>query len=308
MSDPISKLHSMTSEIRAQEHELRAKFKDLEQRLKDAAGGYSIRGQSENCTLETYGDDDAYYGYVYFDETGLSVAYRTREEDTQIALSDYPWEGTYSEKSLDKCSPVWLRVLSAPKILESLLASINTTVEEELNATAASIQALSATANVPLRDLDKGLVEAAKKLNFGAVIQHWQDAQAALGVEPPDATTRASSLIETLCKHILDAKKISFPNNESIQRLYGAAARALYLAPEQQAADLKTIAGGINTMVSGIGALRTHAGTAHGRGPSNQPITFSQARLAVNAAGVLATFLMDAMLIQTQPEQSVTSS
>lgn len=297
MNDPISKLRGLTSEIEAREDELRACFTDLELRLKDAAGGHSICGQSENCLLETYGDDDAYYGDLFFYEDELRVAYRTREEDTELAFSNEPWEPTYRFNTLDKCSASWLRSLSTPTVIESLLTSINTIVDEELRATEAGVQALSATANLPLRDLDTGLVEAARKLNFGAVIQHWQDAQAALGVDPPDATTRASRLIETLCKHILNAKGKPLPNNESIQHLYGAAARALSISPEQQTtADLKAIAGGMNTVVVGIGTLRTHAGTAHGKAPGSRPIDFPQARLAVNAAGVLATFLMDALI------------
>jgi len=84
MSDPISKLRGLTSEIKAKEEELRAYFKNLEQQLKDATGGYSITGQSENCTLETYGDDDAYYGYLSFDVDRLTVAYRTRQEDMEV--------------------------------------------------------------------------------------------------------------------------------------------------------------------------------------------------------------------------------
>ncbi len=51
----------------------------------------------------------------------------------------------------------------------------------------------------------------------------------------------------------------------------------------------------MNTIVVAVGTLRTHAGTAHGRGPGDKPITFTQARLAVNAAGILATYLMDAL-------------
>jgi hypothetical protein len=146
MTDPISKLRGLTSEIKGKEQELRSYFTDLEQRLKDAAGACSVRGQSENCLLEAYGDD-AYYGYLYFDDDALGVAYRTREEDTELALSNEPWEPTYHSQRLDKCSATWLRALSAPRVIESLLTSINRRVEEELSATAAGIQTLSATAN-----------------------------------------------------------------------------------------------------------------------------------------------------------------
>lgn len=45
-----------------------------------------------------------------------------------------------------------------------------------------------------------------------------------------------------------------------------------------------------------VGALRNHASIAHGTSASSQPLTLSQARAAVNSAGVLANFLMDAAL------------
>jgi hypothetical protein len=300
MSDPLSKLRGLTDEIKARETELSTYFTTLASRLREAAGGHEIYGASENCTLEEYGADDEYFGHLFFNQNdGFRVGYRTKEEAMREAHEDELWGPSYSIMEIAKCSPVWLRALASPKVIESLLTSINKRVEEELNATRSGIQTLSATANLPLRDLDGGLVAAAKKLNFGIVIEHWQEAQAALGVDPADATTRASSLIETLCKHILDAKKLPLPAKESIQPLYSAAAKALAVSPEQQeTTHLKAIAGGMNTVVGGIGALRTHAGTAHGKGPGNTPITFEQARLAVNSAGVLATYLMDMLSAQ----------
>lgn len=147
------------------------------------------------------------------------------------------------------------------------------------------------TANLPSCDLDSGLVDAAKKLNVGDVIQQWQEAQSALGVDPQDAATRACRLLETLCKHILHTKGRPLPGDESIQPLFKIASQSLTLSPEQQPSDdLRAIGSGMITLVKNIGALRTHASTAHGTRPNSVPITFSQARLAVNAAGVLATF------------------
>jgi len=290
----------LASEIKARDEELRAGFKELEARLKDASGGYSATGRSQNCLLESYGDDDAYYGYLFFDEE-LRVAHRTREDDMSLAFEEEPSEPTYSETNLDRCSPVWLRALAAPKVIESLLISINDGLEATLSVTATGVQTLSATANLPLRDLDAGLVDVAKKLNFGDVIHQWQEAQSAL--DPPDAAARACRLLETLCKHILHTKGTALPGDESIQPLYKIASRSLTLSPEQQLSDdLRAMGSGMMTLVKNIGTLRTHASTAHGTGPNRVPITFSQARFAVNAAGVLATFLMDAVLQQqTRP-------
>ena len=296
MSDPLSGLRGLASENKARDEELRAGFKELEGRLKDASGGCGVTGHSQNCVLEPYGDGDAYYGYLSFGEE-LRVGYRTSEDDMPLAFEEGTSEPTYSVKNLDNCSPVWLRALAAPKVVESLVTSINDGLEAALSATAAGLQTMSTTANLPLRDLDAGLVNVAKKLNFGDVIQQWQEAQSALGVDPPDAAARACRLLETLCKHILNTKGKPLPGDESIQSLYKIASQSLALSPGQQSSDdVRAMGSGMTTIVQNIGALRTHASTAHGTGPNSVPITFSPARLAVNTAGVLATFLMDALL------------
>jgi len=48
----------------------------------------------------------------------------------ELAFSSEPWEPSYDVKALDECNTVWLRALSTPTIIESLLVSINTRVEE----------------------------------------------------------------------------------------------------------------------------------------------------------------------------------
>ncbi|MCU1300694.1 MAG: hypothetical protein JWQ87_978 [Candidatus Sulfotelmatobacter sp.] len=303
MNDTLTKLRGLASQIKARDEELRAHFEELESLLNEASAGCKVRGHSESCKLETYGDDEAYYGSLLFDDT-LQVLYRTTEADLIDRFDDEHFEPTYSVSSLDKCSSEWLRALAAPRVIESLLTSITSGLQASVTSAAEGIRALSTTTNLPLRGLDAGLVDVATKLKYGDVIQQWQEAQSALGVDPPDASTRASRLIETVCKHILQTKNAPLPNKESIQPLYRAASQALTLGPEQQSSeDLRAMGSGMITVISSIGAFRTHAGTAHGTAPADQPVNFSQARLAVNAAGVLATFLMDAMLHQTGPGQ-----
>src|SRR5258707_9141469 len=118
MRDSLSRLRGLSSEIKARDEELRSYFRELEAQLKEAANGYSVRGQSQNCLLEAYGDDDAYYGYLFFDDV-LGVAYRTRGDDIQMAFEEPSSEPTYSVSSLEKCSAVWLRALAVPVIIES---------------------------------------------------------------------------------------------------------------------------------------------------------------------------------------------
>jgi hypothetical protein len=164
-----------------------------------------------------------------------------------------------------------------------------------------AVRVLAATVNFPSRSLETTLIDVAEKLNFSVVLQDWKSAQSALGVDAADAVTRACRLLETLCKHVLQTQNQPMPTDQTIQKLFKAAAKSLKLSPDQQSSeDLRMIASGMFTAVQGIGALRTHHGTAHGGTADRHEITFSEARLAVNSAGVVATFLMEALLTSNQ--------
>lgn len=300
MGDPISLLRGLSNENKARDEELRIGFKQLESNLAEASGGLEIRGQSENCCLERYGDDDAIYGYLFFDRSGLRVAYRSTEEDMSDVLDDSPGgnsDPVYSVESLDKCHPVWLRALAVPSLIESLMNSITDAVRVALEANKEAVRLLAATVNFPTRSLETALIDVAEKLNFPVVLQDWKSAQSALGVDASDAVTRACRLVETVCKHVLQRRNQPIPTDQVIQKLFRAATKSVNLSPDQQSSDdLRAVTSGMLTTVQGIGALRTHSGTAHGGTADRHEITFSEARLAVNSAGVVATFLMEALL------------
>ena len=57
--------------------------------------------------------------------------------------------------------------------------------------------------------------------------------------------------------------------------------------------DIRTILGGLSSTVSGIGALRTHSGDAHGREKGTKRVDAHIARLAVSSASALAVFLIE---------------
>jgi hypothetical protein len=296
MGDPINLLRGLRDQSRAKDQELRAGYKQLASHLEDASAGLEVTGASNNCSLERYGDDEAIYGYLFFDDTGLYVAYRSTEDDLAEA-SAVSSDPTYSSESIDKCKAVWLRALAAPAILQSLINSITEAVRASVDADNEAVRALAATVNLPTRSLETAIVDAAHKLSFGVVLRDWKEAQSALGVDAADAATRACRLLETLCKHILQKRNQPMPTDQSIQKLFKSAVRSLNLNPDQQSSeDLRLVASGMFSAVQGIGALRTHAGTAHGSAADRHEITFSEARLAVNSAGVLATFMMDSLL------------
>jgi hypothetical protein len=60
--------------------------------------------------------------------------------------------------------------------------------------------------------------------------------------------------------------------------------------------DQKRILQGLASIVDGVGAYRTHIGSAHGRGIQPPRIDASEARLAVHASHTVVIFVMERWL------------
>lgn len=115
--------------------------------------------------------------------------------------------------------------------------------------------------------------------------------------DPPAAITAACAILESLCKTYLQTEKVDLPNKGSMGPLWKATAKHLGLSPDAlEDDDLKRILSGCFSVVDGIGALRTHAGSAHGRS-SNQLRSYvvkpRHARLAVHSAHTIAAFVLE---------------
>jgi hypothetical protein len=112
--------------------------------------------------------------------------------------------------------------------------------------------------------------------------------------DPDGAITAARTLLETVCKSILDKKGDgAYGEGDDLPKLYFKTAEYLNLAPSQHTEEtFKAILGSCQNVVNSLGTLRNRIGDAHGQG--RRPIRPSQrhAALAVNLAGAMATFLV----------------
>lgn len=270
-------------------------FHSLERILESTAGA-DVSVSSENTTFDEDGSGESIYGHLFYVRGRIAVAYRHSEEDTMEYLhQESVDESTFHVKALDDCSAKWLGAISQTRVIDSFLQNIVAALEAQHAATNAGIRNLGQTLNVPVKNAEEALEAAARELGYDDVIGEWQSAQAAVYRDPRDAITRASSLIETVCKHVLTAKRVQFPADLSIQGLLKTTLKVFGGTPETQLnEDLRKASSGIMTVIHSLGALRTHEGTAHGRAPGARLPTHVEARLAVNLAGVASTFLMEA--------------
>lgn len=131
-----------------------------------------------------------------------------------------------------------------------------------------------------------------------AVHAVWRKALDRRSSDPEGAITTARSLLETVCKCVLDERDIAHADKDDLPKLYGKAAKALKLAPNQSSEEaIKAILGGAMTVVNGIGTLRNKLSDAHGRS-GKLPVrpTSRHASLAVNMAGTVAAFIVETHL------------
>jgi abortive infection Abi-like protein len=116
-----------------------------------------------------------------------------------------------------------------------------------------------------------------------------------LEADPPAAVTASCALLESLFKTYIEDNKLEMPAEESIKPLWKVVRKDLKLDPAIVADDdLKTILTGLAAIVEGTGSLRTHKGSAHGRGKTAYKLKPRHARLAAHAAFTLASYVLEA--------------
>lgn len=122
----------------------------------------------------------------------------------------------------------------------------------------------------------------------------WQKALERRLTDPEGAITSARTLLETVCKRILDQCPVEYDEGADLPALYRQAASVLNLAPTQHSEEaFRRILGGATSVVEGLGSLRNKIGDAHGKGGLPVRPSARHAQLAVNMAGTVATFMIE---------------
>jgi abortive infection Abi-like protein len=120
----------------------------------------------------------------------------------------------------------------------------------------------------------------------------WTKALQRRSEDPEGAITAARTLLESVCKLILDEAGEAHPDDAELPKLYSQTAKRLNLAPSQHTEQIfKQILGGCQTVVDGVGAIRNRLSDAHGKGKKPIKPAPRHAELVVNLAGAMAVFL-----------------
>ncbi|HEP9943538.1 TPA: abortive infection family protein [Pseudomonas aeruginosa] len=140
----------------------------------------------------------------------------------------------------------------------------------------------------------KSLADYFKASDFSSIEAEFERAISHVERDPHAAITAASAIIEALCKTYIEMHGLEMPSKQTIGPLWKVVQQHLGLNVDPTLEDdQKRILGGLASIVDGVGAYRTHIGSAHGRGIEPPRIVPSEARLAVHASHTIVIFVME---------------
>ncbi len=148
---------------------------------------------------------------------------------------------------------------------------------------------------------DVDVTNVLSKYDGEGVQTAWDKALKRRSSDPQGAITSAKTLLEEVCKHILEENSNQNLEKWDLPRQYSETSKLLNLAPSQHTEEVfKRILGGCQTVVENLGGLRNKIGDAHAQGRKPVKPAPRHAALAVNLAGSMAMFLIETWLDQNE--------
>lgn len=122
----------------------------------------------------------------------------------------------------------------------------------------------------------------------------WQKALIRMTCDPEGAITMARTMIETVCKHILDASGKDYDHSADLPVLYKTTTSLMNLSPDQHTQEIfKQILSGCFSVVQGLGTIRNKISDAHGISETRIRPSSRHAQLAINLSGSVCQFLLE---------------
>ena len=134
---------------------------------------------------------------------------------------------------------------------------------------------------------------ALEKFEPEQVHARWAAALDRRATDPAGAITLARTLMEDVCRWLLDELGETASHRGDLSALYRQLSKKLKLAPDDHTEQIfKQLLGSCQQIVELLGSLRNKLGDAHSGGPRRAKPAPRHAELAVNLAGSMATFLV----------------
>lgn len=290
MRDLINARAAQLKRVQSKEESVRASVREIADALTNAFSHMSLSGKSATVRLDTVpgGDVIAVTLNLRYDSDRLLVIARTDNDAMPRALQESEWWP-------DDCPTRWLEALFTDEVVGSLIKSIGgddlDDKEAKLDGTLSAVRAMLSSESAAI---DAEMVDGLATTDDENLSRLWRDAAYATHTDSADALTRCSRFLEAVCAKILRERGVVLPKDKSLSPLLKACLETLTWPAEKEAeGDVRQLLGGIHSITNGIGALRTHFGTAHGATSHLPPLDRGYAVFVKQATVAAATFLLD---------------
>ena len=133
-----------------------------------------------------------------------------------------------------------------------------------------------------------------KSGDFSSIEKEFERAIANINSDPHASVTAASSIIESSLKFYIEKFNLQMPRKMNVAILWAVVQPHLNLNSDPNlAGDQHKVLKGLSSIIDGVGAFRSHIGSAHGRGMNPPGIVVAEARLFVNAAHTIVVFIIE---------------
>ena len=133
-----------------------------------------------------------------------------------------------------------------------------------------------------------------RKRNIDSINLEFDRAVTNIENNPREAVSAACNILESVFKVYIEENGLEMPKKKDIRPTWAVVRDSLNFDPSKvEDRDLKEILSGLAGVVGGVGALRTHASSAHGAGKTMYRVEPRHARLAVHSAHTIALFVLE---------------
>ncbi|CAI0900632.1 Uncharacterised protein [Serratia quinivorans] len=142
--------------------------------------------------------------------------------------------------------------------------------------------------------ISKTLEDYLKSGDFSSIEKEFERAVEHINSDPQASITAACAIIEATLKFYIERFSLIMPSKLNVMNLWATVLPQLSLNSDATlATDQHKILKGVSSIIDGVGAFRSHIGSAHGRGSNPPSIVVAEARLVVNAAHTIVVFVME---------------
>lgn len=293
MDDRIKALATQKRVIETKQAQQAEKAVALEAKMVEAFGETGVYASSASVILEEWPDGYT-YGWLSYAFGQLRVGHRTSDDDMADTRAGIPEdERTNAYQPLASCSSNWLVRLLDETMIGSLLDDMAAGLDQQEVRIDTTLSALRTVLSAGSATLDAQLAENLERMNSDTLKTRSDELLDAIHLHTGDGLTRSSSFLESVCAEILRERGVALPKDNPISPLVDACIDCLEWPDRDALEDVKRFFAGVKSICGGIGALRTHFGTAHGASSHRPPLDASYAMFAKNASVAVAIFLID---------------